>query len=151
VSSAGTSSPGSGGTTLAFDASKYTVRTKSVSAASGTKKVTYRYYKDIVYVANPVDTGRDNEKNGKYYGKAPAAILDLKAAVRYIRYNKRRLPGNPDWIVTSGGSAGGALSTLLAASGDSSLYSGYLAQLGAADASDAIFASASYSPITDLG
>lgn len=101
-------------------------------------------------VVEPGARGRDNVKNGKYYGKAPAAIVDLKAAVRYIRHNKGRIPGNPDWIVATGGSAGGALSTLLAASGDSALYDSYLKVLGAADESDAIFASASYSPITEL-
>jgi BD-FAE len=102
-------------------------------------------------VVAPGCRGRDNvTKSGRYYGKAPAAIVDLKAAVRYVRYNKGRLPGNPDWIVSTGGSAGGALSTLLAASGDSPLYDAYLSQLGAASVSDAIFASASYSPITDL-
>ena len=99
---------------------------------------------------SPGCRGRDNEKNGKYYGKAPDAMVDLKSAVRYIRYNKGRLPGNPEWIVASGGSAGGALSTLLAASGDSPMYDSYLTALGAANVSDAIFASASYSPITDL-
>ena len=99
---------------------------------------------------SPGCRGRDNERDGRYFGKAPAAIVDLKAAVRYVRYNKGRLPGNSDWIVASGGSAGGALSTLLAASGDSPMYDSYLTPLGAADVSDAIFASASYSPITDL-
>jgi hypothetical protein len=53
-------------------------------------------------------------------------------------------------IVTTGGSAGGALSTLVAASGDSTMYDSYLTELGAADVSDAVYASASYSPITDL-
>jgi hypothetical protein len=101
-------------------------------------------------VVNPGCRGRDNEKDGTYFGKAPAAIVDLKAAVRYIRANQGRLPGNPDWIVVTGGSAGGALSTLLAASGGSSRYDSYLTELGAADVSDAVFASASYSPITDL-
>jgi hypothetical protein len=102
-------------------------------------------------VVSPGCRGRDNvTTSGRYFGKAPAAIVDLKAAVRYVRFNQGRLPGNPDWIVSSGGSAGGALSTLLAASGDSPMYAAYLKQLGAASVSDAIFASASYSPITDL-
>jgi hypothetical protein len=77
-------------------------------------------------------------------------IIDLKAAIRYLRYNQGRIPGNTDWIITSGGSAGGALSTLLAASGNSSLYDADLAALGAADTGDHVFLSASYSPITDL-
>lgn len=95
--------------------------------------------------------GRDNEtSSGTYYGKAPSAIVDLKAAVRYIRYNADSFPGSENWIVSSGGSAGGALSALLGASGNSSLYSDYLAEIGAASADDNIFAVAAYSPITNL-
>ena len=102
-------------------------------------------------VVTPGVRGRDNQSaDGTYYGKAPAAIVDLKAAVRYIRANAGVLPGNPDWIVSTGTSAGGALSALLGASGDSSMYDAALAEIGAADASDAIFAAAAYCPITDL-
>jgi hypothetical protein len=102
-------------------------------------------------VVEPGCRGRDlKSSDGKYYGKAPTMIVDLKAAIRYLRYNKGRIPGNLDWIVTSGGSAGGALSALVAASGNSSLYDADLTALGAADAADNVFLSASYSPITDL-
>ncbi len=90
------------------------------------------------------------DSDGTYYGTAPAAIVDLKAAVRYVRANKGRIPGNTDRIVSSGTSAGGALSALLGASGDSPLYDTYLKELGAADASDAVFASGDWCPITDL-
>ncbi|MBV9447018.1 MAG: hypothetical protein JO345_14135 [Streptosporangiaceae bacterium] len=102
-------------------------------------------------VVEPGCRGRDLKwPDGRYYGKAPAMIVDLKAAIRYLRYNKGRIPGNTDWIITSGGSAGGALSTLIAASGNSALYDSGLEALGAADADDHVFLSASYSPITDL-
>ena len=102
-------------------------------------------------VVEPGCRGRDLQwSDGKYYGKAPTMIVDLKAAIRYLRYNAGRIPGNMDWIVTSGGSAGGALSTLVAASGNSSLYDADLNALGAADTDDNVFLSASYSPITDL-
>lgn len=95
--------------------------------------------------------GRDNKSSdGKYYGKAPAVIVDLKAAVRYLRSNKDSFPGDTDKIISDGTSAGGAVSSLLGASGDSDLYSDYLTEIGAADASDAIFAVAAYCPITDL-
>ena len=95
--------------------------------------------------------GRDNQAaDGTYYGKAPAAIVDLKAAVRYLRHNRGVVPGNVERIVTTGCSAGGALSALLGASGDSPLYAPYLEKIGAADASDAVFASGCYSPILDL-
>ncbi|UUU28125.1 subtype B tannase [Streptomyces sp. DSM 40750] len=90
------------------------------------------------------------DSDGTYYGVAPAAIVDLKAAVRYLRFNKGRIPGDTDRIVSSGTSAGGALSALLGASGDSPLYDAYLKEIGAADASDAIFASGDWCPITDL-
>lgn len=104
------------------------------------------------YVAvEPGARGRTlQDANGIYYGVAPAAIVDLKAAVRYLKHNKGLVPGNTDWIVSTGTSAGGALSALLGASGDSSLFDAQLAEVGAADASDAIFASGDWCPITDL-
>lgn len=104
------------------------------------------------YVVVEVGTrGRDLvSDDGVYYGVAPAAIVDLKAAVRYLRHNSGRVPGNTDWIVSTGVSAGGAMSALLGASGDSDRYDSYLAELGAADAGDIIFASADYCPIADL-
>ena len=88
--------------------------------------------------------------NGTYYGKAPAAIVDLKAAVRYIRYNDGVMPGNSEWIIAFGISGGGAQSTLLGVSGNSHLYDVALEEIGAANASDDIYASAPYCPITDL-
>jgi hypothetical protein len=101
-------------------------------------------------VVEPGCRGRDQKNSsGEYYGKAPAAIIDLKAALRYVRSNKN-IPGNTDWIITSGGSAGGALSALVGASGNSSLYDADLTALSAASADDNVFLSACYSPITDL-
>ncbi|MFI9546974.1 subtype B tannase [Streptomyces sp. NPDC052016] len=102
-------------------------------------------------VVEPGARGRTLKNSaGEYYGVAPAAIVDLKAAVRYVRANKGRIPGNTDRIVSAGTSAGGALSSLLGASGDSPLYDEYLEEIGAADASDAIFATGAWCPITDL-
>jgi len=90
------------------------------------------------------------DADGEYYGVAPAAIIDLKAAVRYLRHNAGVVPGNTDWIISSGTSAGGALSALLGASGDDPIFDDDLAAIGAAQASDAIFASGDWCPITDL-
>jgi hypothetical protein len=102
-------------------------------------------------VVSPGCRGRDNKADdGTFYGKAPAAIVDLKAAIRYIRHNKGVMPGNPDWIISTGVSAGGALSALLGASGNSSLYDSYLKEIGAADEKDNVFGSACFCPITDL-
>ncbi|TQK50758.1 hypothetical protein FBY35_1108 [Streptomyces sp. SLBN-118] len=104
------------------------------------------------YVAvEPGTRGRSlTDSDGKYYGTAPAVIVDLKAAVRYVRFNKGRIPGNTNRIVSTGTSAGGASSALLGASGDSPHYAKYLKEAGAADASDAIFATGAWCPITDL-
>ncbi|NEB77227.1 Tat pathway signal sequence domain protein, partial [Streptomyces sp. SID14478] len=102
-------------------------------------------------VVEPGARGRTlKDDDGDYYGTAPAAIVDLKAAVRYVRANKGLIPGDTDRIVSAGTSAGGALSALLGASGDSPLYDAYLRELGAADASDAVFATGTWCPITDL-
>ncbi len=102
-------------------------------------------------VVTPGVRGWDNrDASGHYFGKAPAAIVDLKAAVRYIRYNTQYLPGNPNWIVSAGCSAGGALSALVGMSGNQPDYQPYLTALGAAEAPDNVFASACYSPIADI-
>ncbi|MDO5640190.1 MAG: subtype B tannase [Neisseria sp.] len=83
-------------------------------------------------------------------GKAPAAIVDLKAAVRYLRANDQAMPGDAAKIISNGTSAGGALSALLGASGNSHDYESRLKALGAANAPDDIFAVSAYCPITDL-
>lgn len=102
-------------------------------------------------VVEPGCRGRDNQaEDGTYYGKAPAAIVDLKAAVRYMRHNKGVIPGNVDWIISTGCSAGGGLSSILGASGNSPLYDAYLKEIGAADEEDNIYACACFSPVTDL-
>ncbi|MDR1900807.1 MAG: hypothetical protein LBQ88_00795 [Treponema sp.] len=85
-----------------------------------------------------------------YTGKAPAAIVDLKAAVRYLRHNAALIHGNGDKIITDGISAGGALSALLGASGNNPLYAPYLKEIGAVDERDDIFAAICFCPITDL-
>lgn len=85
-----------------------------------------------------------------YTGTAPNGLLDLKAATRYLHYNDDRIPGNSDRIFTDGTSAGGAMSALQGATGDAPEYEPYLKAMGAAEASDAVYASICYCPITDL-
>jgi hypothetical protein len=85
-----------------------------------------------------------------YTGRAPAAIVDLKAAVRYLRHNDARMPGSAELIISDGTSAGGALSALLGSSGNNSAYEPYLRELGAAEERDDIFAAVCYCPIIDL-
>ena len=89
-------------------------------------------------------------QTGEYIGVAPAAICDLKAAVRYLRANSLKVPGNTDRIISNGTSAGGALSALLGATGNHSDYTTELQRMGAADARDDIFAASCYCPITNL-
>lgn len=102
-------------------------------------------------VAMPGARGRtEQDESGKYTGKAPAAIVDLKAAVRYLRYNDKTMPGDAEKIISNGTSAGGALSALLGTSGNNADYEPYLKELGAADTRDDIFASSDYCPITNL-
>lgn len=83
-------------------------------------------------------------------GKAPAFIVDMKAAVRYVRANANVIPGNVDTIITNGTSAGGATSALMGASGNAAYFEPLLKDLGAADASDNIFAVSAYCPIHNL-
>lgn len=87
---------------------------------------------------------------GRMVGKAPALIVDVKAAVRYLRHNSDIIPGNTERIITSGTSAGGALSALAGATGNSPDYEPYLAAIGAADGRDDIFAANCYCPIHNL-
>ncbi|MEU6352460.1 esterase [Streptomyces sp. NPDC047072] len=88
---------------------------------------------------------------------APWGVTDLKAAVRFLRYNRSVLPGSTDDIVLFGMSGGGAQDTVVGASGDSPLYEPYLRTIGAAmeDAkgrplSDAVAGVMAWCPITSL-
>ena len=104
--------------------------------------------------------GRDNTTDSQgqeVVGGAPWGVTDLKAAIRYVRYNKDVLPGDTDKIVSFGHSGGGAQSAVLGASGDSTLYNPYLEALGAAmkdkegnPISDAPYGTMTWSPITSL-
>ena len=98
-------------------------------------------------------------EDGIYQGKAPAAIVDAKAAIRYLRLNDSLMPGSASRIVLNGTSGGGAQVTQVGASGDSADYLPYLQAVGAAgvDAngksslSDSVYAVVAYCPIQDLG
>ena len=92
-------------------------------------------------------TGTDT---GKMVGKAPGLIVDMKAAIRYLRHNRDVIPGDTSRIITSGTSAGGALSVLAGATGNSPDYLPYLEEIGAADEADDIFAANCYCPIHNL-
>lgn len=101
-------------------------------------------------VASAGARGNNSEINGVYTGKAPAGIVDLKAAVRYLRYNDAVMPGSSEKIISNGTSAGGAMSALLGSSGNNPLFEPYLKEAGAADAQDHVFAASVFCPIIDL-
>lgn len=73
-----------------------------------------------------------SQADGFFSGGAPWGVTDLKAAVRYLRYNKDVLPGDTERIVAFGHAAGGLLAAVMGASGNSELYDPYLTKIGAA-------------------
>lgn len=90
------------------------------------------------------------KETGRSLGKAPALVVDMKAGVRWLRKNRDQIPGDVEKIVSNGTSAGGALSALMGASGNSPLYGEELAAIGAAEERDDIFAASCYCPIHNL-
>lgn len=101
------------------------------------------YTKEGMVVAFAGCRGRDHG--------APLGVTDLKAAVRYIRYNRDTLPGAAADIFCVGMSGGGAQSAILGASGDSPLYDPYLEAIGAVTGvSDAVQGAMCWCPITSL-
>ncbi|WP_375490593.1 subtype A tannase [uncultured Jatrophihabitans sp.] len=109
----------------------------------------------FVYVA-PGLRGRDSETSS-YTGNAPWGVTDLKATVRYLRYNAGVIPGDEQCVVVFGTSGGGAQGTIAGASGDSALYKPYLHAIGAAmrtaggrTISDSIAGVMAWVPITNL-
>ncbi len=102
-------------------------------------------------VASPATRGRTNKaSDGNFIGKAPAVIVDLQAATAYLHANDSTMPGNANRIITNGTSAGGAVSLLQGAAGNSSYFQPYLQALGAATAATNVYAVSAYCPITNL-
>ena len=102
---------------------------------------------------------QDTDDN--YIAHSPAQVVDVKAAIRYLRLYDSVMPGTTERIIITGTSGGGALGVAIAASGNSPDYYPYLAELGAAGVTcdggtcsstlnDDIFGTVLYCPITDL-
>ena len=118
----------------------------------------------FVIVTDGVRSRGDNPtQDGEYVSHSPATITDTKAVIRYLRYNADLLPaGDPEKIVITGTSGGGALSTIISASGNSPDYFPSLYEIGAAGIEqnadgdyistigDNIFGTIAYCPINDL-
>lgn len=103
-------------------------------------------------LVSPGARGRDTVVDGVYVGRGelPMSIVDLKAAIRYLHYNKGVIPGDPDKIIADGTSSGGGMSILLGVTGNSKHYDKYLMEIGAAPARDDIYCAVVNSPITDF-
>ena len=123
---------------------------KSPSATDATGRALKEGY--VVCIPGSRGANSTITRDGKtiYTGIAPNGLLDLKAAIRYLRYNDNVIPGSAERIIIDGTSAGGAMSALVGATGDRPEYNDYLLRMGAAPTSDKVFASVCYCPITDL-
>jgi hypothetical protein len=76
--------------------------------------------------------------------------VDLKAAVRYLKYNDALMAGNADKIVMDGTSSGGGTTAIVGVTGNSSEYEPYLKAIGAADTTDDIFACVCFCPVFNV-
>ena len=107
--------------------------------------------KDGFIVASAWARGRNlQSEDWKYIWKAPAWIIDLKAAIRYLKYNDFLIPWDSNRIISNWTSAGWAMSVLLWATANHPDYEPYLEALWSAPATDDIYAVSSYCPITNL-
>lgn len=105
----------------------------------------------LIYVTCGCRGRESRDAEGKFVGKAPGSLVDLKTAIRFLRHNRSVLPGDWSRIISVGWSAGGALSSLLALTGDNPVFMPYLKENGAfSEESDEVFAAQIYCPIVDL-
>ncbi|MCD7867488.1 MAG: hypothetical protein LUG62_04690 [Clostridiales bacterium] len=105
----------------------------------------------MVFVTCGNRGSESRDQNGILCGKSPWNLVDLKTGIRFLRHNKACIPGDLNRIISVGWSAGGAMSTLLAVTGNHRDYEEYLRENGAfMEESDQVFASQIYCPIVDL-
>ena len=79
------------------------------------------------------DTAQDEEGNVYYTGDAPCCLVDQKNAARFVKYNilLGNLPGCVDFMVSTGGSGGGAHAVMFAATSDNPDFYDYEIEAGA--------------------
>lgn len=105
----------------------------------------------LIYISCGCRGRESRDQQGRLVGKSPIALVDLKTAIRFLRHNQAELPGDFERIISVGWSAGGAMSSLLAVSGNHQAFTPYLQQNGAfMDESDSVYAAQIYCPIVDL-
>ena len=108
---------------------------------------TGRALKEGYVVVIPGSRGRNSMQDNVYTGRAPKGLLDLKAAIRYLRLFDRTMPGNAERIIIDGTSAGGAMSALVGATGNHPAYDAMLSDMGAAKEKDDVYAAICFCPI----
>lgn len=103
-------------------------------------------------VACPGARGRETVVDDVYVGRGdlPMSIIDLKAAVRWLRHHKDEIPADTEKIFFDGMSSGGGMAALMGATGNSPKYEPYLEEIGAAKERDDVFCTIVNSPITDF-
>ncbi|MCC8357688.1 MAG: hypothetical protein LJU34_07675 [Oscillospiraceae bacterium] len=103
-------------------------------------------------VASPSTRGKaTTDEDGNFVGKGAASLADLKAGVRFLKYNDDVLAGSAEMIVVTGTSAGGAMSALLGTTGNNAAYDEYLEEIGAImTEGDDVYACQCYCPITSM-
>lgn len=110
------------------------------------------YIKQGYIFVSPASRGKETQsEDGTYIGKSPAGLVDLKAGIRFLKANDSEMAGDANKIISIGISAGGAMSALLASTGNAKNYEPYLREIGAVmDQGDDVYAAQAYCPITDL-
>ena len=110
------------------------------------------YIKQGCIFVSPASRGKETQsEDGTYIGKSPAGLVDLKAGIRFLKANDSEMAGDANKIISIGTSAGGAMSALLASTGNAKDYEPYLREIGAVmDQGDDVYAAQAYCPITDL-
>jgi len=68
----------------------------------------------------------------------PAAVFDIKAAIRFLRANATKWNINPEQIVVAGSSAGGQLAALVGLTGGLEKFNDHLDKIGVSDKVQAI-------------
>lgn len=101
-------------------------------------------------------SGFESEKKDMFPGGAPWSLVDLKSAIRFLRYNASVLPAHTDFIFPFGYGAAATLCSVLGTAGDEEFFAPYLKKTGAAthdangkNLSDAICGAALWCPLLD--
>lgn len=119
--------------------------------ASKIKGVNMDYLREgYVHVELQTRGKETRDVQGRCNGQFPLLIVDMKAAIRFLKHFDAQLPGNASRIVSRGYSSGGAVSAMLGATGNSPIFEDYLKEIGAYEATDDIFIALASAPITNL-